>query len=100
MRELTANQKTAQFFFALGHPRRLRIIKVLTDHPAGLSCEAIERLARIPRSSLCHHLRFLKDAGVAIRTVQDRFSIYRLDQSHMERMMTTHHGPVGFSKAA
>ncbi len=84
-----SHQKSAQFFFALGHPRRLRIIDMLQEHPKGLTFESLEGRTSILGASLSHHLRFLKDAKIINRQVRDRFSIYRLDEDHLKWMMTT-----------
>lgn len=84
-----SHQKSAKIFFALGHPRRLRIIDVLQAHPEGLTFEALEGATFILGASLSHHLRFLKDARIINRQVRDRFSIYRLDQDYLKWMMTT-----------
>lgn len=82
-----SRQTAAKFFFALGHQRRIRIIDVLTDHPNGLSFEALEGEALILGASLSHHLRFLKDAGIVQRKIKDRYSIYRLDTAYLEMML-------------
>jgi len=89
MKTPTSHQKAAEFHFALGHPRRLRIINVLNDTPKGLTFEMLEDETLIFGASLSHHLRFLKDAGIVHRQIRDRFSIYTLDTTYMDRMMTS-----------
>lgn len=84
-----SHQKSAQFFFALGHPRRLRIIDVLAEHSAGLTFEALEVETFILGASLSHHIRFLKEAKIINRQVRDRFSIYTLDEGYLSRMIAT-----------
>ena len=79
--------KSAQFYFALGHPRRLRIIDILKTQPNGLSFEDLEQETTIRGASLSHHLRFLKDAKIIHRQIRDRFSIYKLDADYLEWMI-------------
>ena len=91
-----SRQKTAQLYFALGHPRRLRIIEALQSRPKGVTLEDLEILARIPHSSLCHHIRFLKEAGLLTRQVRDRFSIYALNRHLLDGMV----GPMMISASS
>lgn len=86
MPHLTPRQKRAQFFFALGHQRRLRIIEVLSQHPTGLTYEGLGLVAGIPEASLSHHLKFLRDADIALRTIKGRYSVYRLNIMRLQNM--------------
>lgn len=86
MPKAMSRQKTAQLYFALGHQRRLRIIDTLKSRIGGLTFEELEFLARIPRSSLSHHVRFLKDAGLLHRQVKNRFTIYSLNTKLLDQM--------------
>lgn len=87
MRYPTSRQKTAKFFFALGHPRRLKIIEILEQHPNGLTYEAIGKIACLPDASLSHHLRILGEAGLHHRKIKDRFSIYTLNRTRLNHML-------------
>ncbi len=82
---ITKNQKIAQFFFALGHTRRLRIVSALASHGGGITFEALEAATNVRQSSLTHHLRILKEAGLVTRKVKGRYSYYRFDQRPLLR---------------
>lgn len=82
---VTKNQKLAQFFFALGHGRRLRIVATLSSAPQGMTFEAIEAATDIKGSSLTHHMRILKDAGLVVRKVVGRNSVYRFNKTPLQR---------------
>lgn len=85
MERLTKRQKHAQFFAALGHARRLRLIEILAEHPKGITFESIETLSGITGSALVHHLRPLRAAGLTHRKVKGRHTIYRLDDTPLRR---------------
>jgi DNA-binding transcriptional ArsR family regulator len=55
---------------ALSDPMRLRILKKLLEKPHGaLSCSAAAPCVEMPKSTLSHHFRVLRDAGL-IRTTK------------------------------
>lgn len=85
METLTKSQKLAQFFAALGHTRRLRIVNLLAISPKGLTFEDIETQTGITGSSLFHHLRPLRDAGLINRKIKGRFTFYSLDATPLRR---------------
>jgi len=87
METLTKSQKLAQFFAALGHTRRLRIISLLAETPAGLTFEDIEQRSGITGSSLFHHMRPLRDAGLINRKVRGRYTYYSLDAVPLRRYL-------------
>ncbi len=88
MPTLTRRQHKAQFFFALGHPRRIKLVEILTEHPSGITYEALKIASGIPEASLSHHLRFLRDANLTLRTIQGRHSFYRLNSEVLKKMCT------------
>jgi len=81
MERLTKSQKRAQFFAALGHTRRLRILAILIEYPKGVPFEVIEALSGIKGASLFHHLRPLRDAGLISRKIKGRNPDGRLTPS-------------------
>lgn len=87
MHALTPRQKTARSFFALGHPRRLKIVEILADYPRGTTYEALGTATGIPPASLTHHLRFLKDAHLVHRKISGPYSIYTLDQTQLNQAL-------------
>ncbi|HXY97378.1 MAG TPA: metalloregulator ArsR/SmtB family transcription factor [Steroidobacteraceae bacterium] len=55
---------------ALSDPMRLKILKRLLESRAGsLSCSGATPCAEMPKSTLSHHFRVLRDAGL-IRTTK------------------------------
>lgn len=83
----TKSQKLAAFFAALGHTRRLRIINLLAETPAGMTFEAIEDGTGISGSSLFHHLRPLRDAGLINRKIKGRYTYYSLDPAPLRHYL-------------
>lgn len=82
----TARQKTAAFYFALAHPRRLKIIDVLAQNTKPMTYEALSKAAEIPDASLSHHLRVLGDAGLLRKKIKDHYSHYSLNSRKLEQM--------------
>lgn len=83
----TKPQKMAHFFAALGHTRRLKIINLLAETPRGLTFEAIEEQTGIAGSSLFHHLRPLREAGLLNRKIKGRFTYYSLDPNPLRQYL-------------
>jgi len=55
---------------ALGDPMRLKILKTLLEkHDGGVSCSSAAPCAEMAKSTLSHHFRVLRDAGL-IRTTK------------------------------
>jgi DNA-binding transcriptional ArsR family regulator len=55
---------------ALGDPMRLKILKKLLEkHDGGVSCSGAAPCAEMAKSTLSHHFRVLRDAGL-IRTTK------------------------------
>ncbi len=72
----------AEVFGALGDETRLRIIRLLQDQ--GRPFEEIARILRVPRSTLSHHLRVLRDAGLVEMERRGRSSHYFLAEPRDE----------------
>jgi len=73
----------AEVFAALGDETRLKIIRLLQD--AELRFEDIARALDMPRSTLSHHLRVLRDAGLVEMDRRGRASYYSLPQPDATR---------------
>ncbi len=57
------DERVAQVFAALADANRLRIIAVLTPH-----CQSVNEIARqagLPQPLVSHHLRILRERGLA-----------------------------------
>jgi len=66
---------------ALGHPIRLAVIRVLADG-AEHSCGSI--LSGISKSTLTHHWRVLRDAGVIFQRPSGRENLLKLRTKDLE----------------
>ena len=56
-------ERLGRFFKALSEPTRLRVVFALSDE-----CRPVSEIARatgLPQPSVSHHLRVLRDAGIA-----------------------------------
>ncbi len=59
------NELAVRCFSALGHPRRLEVLRLLIRHgPGGLNAGDIARAFGQPGSTMSAHLRILSDAGL------------------------------------
>ncbi len=68
----------AEVFGALGDETRLKIIRLLQDDERPF--EEIARILGVPRSTLSHHLRVLREAGLVEVERRGRSSFYSLAQ--------------------
>lgn len=55
---------------ALGDPVRLCIVKKLIQAKDGLSCSESSPCSTVPKSTLSHHFRVLREAGIVKTTKQ------------------------------
>ena len=56
-------ERLSRFFKALSEPTRLKVVLTLSD-----DCRPVSEIAtatRLPQPSVSHHLRILRDAGIA-----------------------------------
>lgn len=72
----------AEVFGALGDETRIKIIRLLQDDER--QADDIARTLDIPRSTLSHHLRVLRDAGLIQITRRGRGSFCSLTQTKDE----------------
>jgi DNA-binding transcriptional ArsR family regulator len=70
----------AERFQALGHPLRLRILRIIIQGAeAGTPAGAIQEQVGIPASTLSHHLACLSGAGLVQAVREGTFLRYRAD---------------------
>ncbi len=75
-----SHDTTALALSALGHPARLALFRLLVRaEPDGLSVNEIAAHLDIPLSTLAHHLRSLKQAGLITQTRDGRETQTRAD---------------------
>jgi ArsR family transcriptional regulator len=83
--DLVANQELARFAKALGHPTRVRILRMLAKKEARMCSVIVDELP-LAQSSVSEHLRILKAAGL-IRGREDGPRIaYCIEPAVLRRM--------------
>ncbi|MEU9148767.1 metalloregulator ArsR/SmtB family transcription factor [Streptomyces sp. NPDC048349] len=68
---------------ALGHPVRLEIVRTLAGSGAEVFCGAVA--TGLPRSTVTHHLRTLREAGVIRQRPEGRKLFLTLRREDLER---------------
>jgi len=71
-------EPVANLFRSLGDPNRLRILRVLTE-----DCQHVSDIVRatgLPQPLVSHHLRVLKDRGIAKSERQGSYTTYCLSE--------------------
>jgi len=80
--------RIAQIGNALGHARRVRILKLLIKNPkAGRSYGTLQSIIGIPDASLRHHLHVLEMAALILRTREGAVSGIRLKPGSAQQEM-------------
>ncbi|WP_031155697.1 ArsR/SmtB family transcription factor [Streptomyces xanthophaeus] len=73
----------ADVLAALGHPVRLEIVRTLAGSATEVFCGAVAQ--GLPRSTVTHHLRTLREAGVICQRPEGRKLFLVLRREDMER---------------
>lgn len=68
---------------ALGHPTRVRIIRILRAGE-GATCSALVEALSLAQSTVSEHLRLLREAGIVSVDTADR--TYRVDVHRVRRL--------------
>jgi ArsR family transcriptional regulator len=80
-----ADQELAKFAKAIGHPARVRILRMLSRKEARVCSQIVGELP-LAQSTISEHLRILKQAGL-IRSTQDGPRIgYCIDNHALRRL--------------
>lgn len=75
-----ALRRHASQLAALGSPVRLALLRrIVQGHADGTAVGDLRTAARIPWSTLSHHLESLASTGLVRRTKRGRFVLYRAD---------------------
>ncbi len=69
---------------ALGHPTRVRIIRLLRAGD-GSTCSALVEMLALAQSTVSEHLRLLREAGI-VRVDTDPRRTYRVDVHRVRRL--------------
>lgn len=89
-------EELAEIFKALSDPTRLRLVKLLSEHPSddcpngchghGFLCvNALARLLGVTQSAVSQHLRVLRQARIVRGERRGHFMHYSIDQDGLEQ---------------
>jgi DNA-binding transcriptional ArsR family regulator len=72
---------------SLADPARLAIVRALSDAEAGLSCAVLpqETGLDLSRSTMSHHQRNLREAGITLTKIEGSRRILRLRREELNR---------------
>ncbi len=84
--ETTVEQEVALLAKALGHPARVRIIRLLLTHDACYCGQLVDQLD-LAQATVSQHLKVLRDAGLIVGDIEGLRTCYcasraRLDELH------------------
>lgn len=88
MTELDARSWAVDALGALAHETRLSVFRMLvTAGPDGLIAGVIAERAKVPPSTMSHHLATLERAGLVHSERESRLIHYRTDYAAMRRLL-------------
>jgi ArsR family transcriptional regulator len=84
--ETTVDQEVALLAKALGHPARVRIIRLLLTHDACYCGQLVDQLD-LAQATVSQHLKVLRDAGLIVGEIEGLRTCYcasraRFDELH------------------
>ncbi|HET7560460.1 MAG TPA: metalloregulator ArsR/SmtB family transcription factor [Limnochordia bacterium] len=83
-KEHSEDAQVAELTKALGYPLRVRMLRVLGRR--GAYCGDLVDLFGVSQSTISHHLKILKDAGLIVGEEQGTSTCYRVDGSRLENL--------------
>jgi ArsR family transcriptional regulator len=83
VRERAANEELALLAKALGHPLRVRILRLLLSRDACFCGEIVEQLP-VAQATVSQHLKVLKDAGLIRGEIEGQRVCYCANPSVLE----------------
>jgi ArsR family transcriptional regulator len=78
-------QRLVELFRALGHPARIRIVRLLAQRESCVCGELVDELP-LAQATVSQHLKVLKDAGVIIGQVEGPSICYCLAPGALEEL--------------
>ena len=73
--DATLEQKVAALAKALGHPARVRIMRLLLSHDACYCGQLVDELG-LAQATVSQHLKMLKDAGLIVGEIEGLRTCY------------------------
>ena len=77
------NEKLAALAKALGHPARLRVIRMLHERQTCIGCDIVDEIG-LAQSTTSEHLRILKAAGIITGEIESPRVCYSLNTEALE----------------
>jgi ArsR family transcriptional regulator len=68
---------------ALGHPARIRIVRMLIEKQACIGCDLVDEIG-LAQSTVSEHLRILKAAGIITGEIEHPRVCYSLNPTALE----------------
>jgi ArsR family transcriptional regulator len=80
-----ADERIAEVARALGHPARIRIVKLLLEREACIGGDIVEEIG-LAQSTVSEHLRILKEAGVVVGEIERPRVCYSLSSERLAEL--------------
>lgn len=81
-----ADAELAAVCKALGHPTRVRILRVLRLRDDGATVSELVEELSAAQSTVSEHLRVLREVGLVVAGEESRKSAYHADVHHLRRL--------------
>ena len=88
--ETTVEQQVALLAKALGHPARVRMIRLLLTHDACYCGQLVDQLD-LAQATVSQHLKVLRDAGLIVGDIEGLRTSYCASRARLDEL----HGLVG-----
>ena len=82
-REEDSTRELARLTRALGHPARIRIVRMLIAKQACIGCDLVDEVG-LAQSTVSEHLRILKAAGIITGEIERPRVCYSLNPTALE----------------
>jgi ArsR family transcriptional regulator len=82
-REKDLSRDVAGLARALGHPARIRIVRMLIEKQACIGCDLVEEIG-LAQSTVSEHLRILKAAGIITGEIERPRVCYSLNPAALQ----------------
>lgn len=83
--EPDSDDRIAEVARALGHPARIRIVKLLLEREACIGGDIVEEIG-LAQSTVSEHLRILKEAGVVVGEIERPRVCYSLSSERLAEL--------------
>lgn len=88
-RATPADQDLADICQALGHPVRIQMLRILLSVGRGCYCGDLVKMIGLAQSTISHHLKALRDAGLVIGEGNGAAVCYCVDRNRLRSLSRT-----------